>query len=88
MKHLLIVGVLALSLILLVDARRDGERGVCACPRIYSPVCGSDLNTYSNECLLKCEASTDLGKRNHLEKRSDGPCDNLADNVEEEPEEY
>lgn len=27
-----------------------------ACPRIYSPVCGSDNQTYGNDCMRKFEA--------------------------------
>lgn len=27
---------------------------VCACPRIYRPVCGEDGETYANVCLAEC----------------------------------
>lgn len=33
-------------------ANEEGE--VCACPFIYTPLCGSDGVTYSNECEINC----------------------------------
>lgn len=79
---------LSMSLLAAVETRSDGKRGVCACPRIYMPVCGSDLQTYSNDCLLRCEAESDLGKTINLKKIADQACDTLADTVEEIPVEY
>ncbi|XP_005004568.1 serine protease inhibitor Kazal-type 2 [Cavia porcellus] len=41
------------------------------CPRHLRPVCGSDLNTYSNECLL-CQKIRVIGQ--DLEVIREGPC--------------
>ncbi|XP_055642484.1 serine protease inhibitor dipetalogastin-like [Toxorhynchites rutilus septentrionalis] len=85
MRHLIITfAVLAIFGALLAEANvGDIRRGVCACPRIYRPVCGSDQQTYSNECLLKCQISTDLGRSSGLKKLKDGICDDLHDDIPE-----
>lgn len=45
----------------------------CACPLIYMPVCGSDDNSYSNECDLNCAK-----KRNaNLNIKHQGKCDSI-----------
>ncbi|XP_044249077.1 leech-derived tryptase inhibitor C-like [Drosophila takahashii] len=32
------------------------DEGLCTCPRIVRPVCGSDNVTYDNDCELECQA--------------------------------
>ncbi|XP_014252762.1 thrombin inhibitor rhodniin-like [Cimex lectularius] len=45
---------------------------VCICSLGYSPVCGSDEQTYANLCVLKCHQRTN----NSLKMVKVGPCEN------------
>lgn len=46
----------------------------CSCPFIFSPICGSDGKTYSNECEIDCEKR--INKQ--LEVRYSGECRDAA----------
>uniref|UniRef100_A0A182NE56 Kazal-like domain-containing protein n=1 Tax=Anopheles dirus TaxID=7168 RepID=A0A182NE56_9DIPT len=70
-----------------VYARRSRD-GVCACPRIYDPVCGTDLNTYANRCLFDCQAEELAARSIELRILRRGSCDDpIQEPVEEQPEE-
>uniref|UniRef100_A0A2M4C4I9 Putative kazal domain-containing peptide n=1 Tax=Anopheles marajoara TaxID=58244 RepID=A0A2M4C4I9_9DIPT len=57
---------------------RGGGRGLgnenCMCGRIYKPVCGSDLKTYANRCLLDCHAEMPEGRQIGLSFLREGRC--------------
>uniref|UniRef100_A0A182W9R5 Kazal-like domain-containing protein n=1 Tax=Anopheles minimus TaxID=112268 RepID=A0A182W9R5_9DIPT len=91
MRFLSIVMLLVASVVLLagegVYARRSSD-GVCACPRIYDPVCGTDLSTYANRCLFDCKAEEMAARSIELRVLRHGACDDPIDvPIEEQPEE-
>ncbi|XP_004447162.1 serine protease inhibitor Kazal-type 1 [Dasypus novemcinctus] len=47
------------------------NENITGCPKIYNPICGTDGNTYSNECML-CKQN----KKTQVPVRilKSGPC--------------
>uniref|UniRef100_A0A182P5F9 Kazal-like domain-containing protein n=1 Tax=Anopheles epiroticus TaxID=199890 RepID=A0A182P5F9_9DIPT len=54
----------------------------CGCPRTYRPVCGTDLKTYANQCILECRIDSNYGRKFGLKLLRDGPC--KQEDVEDE----
>ncbi|ETN59315.1 hypothetical protein AND_009127 [Anopheles darlingi] len=79
MKSLFVAIVILQVLALLengsVAASRRSSNGICACPRNYNPVCGSDSQTYANSCLLECKAEELATRSISLRIAHQGSCD-------------
>uniref|UniRef100_A0A182KDX7 Kazal-like domain-containing protein n=1 Tax=Anopheles christyi TaxID=43041 RepID=A0A182KDX7_9DIPT len=81
MRVLSCVAVLLVALVAVLvlpsttAAFRRNYNGICACPKIYRPVCGSDLTTYANSCILRCKVDSSYGKSVQLRILRDGECE-------------
>lgn len=71
MKYFCVLTILIVLLSILYTVNADP----CICPRIMDPVCGSDLQSYNNKCLLECEAKSVKGRSIQLRVLKKGRCD-------------
>lgn len=69
------VAVLLMVFAVLTQHQTEAKNTACMCPRNLDPVCGTDGDTYSNPCLLECEAKTVHGRAIGLKMAHRGECD-------------
>ena len=68
--HLLEASIFTLTLAIVCNSQQLAPRAPapdCICPAFYSPVCGTDGNTYSNTCRASCE-------RQRISCQGECPC--------------
>lgn len=70
MKHFTLFAVVLVFFGLVMDSNAV----ICPCPRHLVPVCGTDGRTYSNRCLLNCQAQTPQGRSLGLRVYKQGKC--------------
>lgn len=78
--HKKIIVAVALALLVLQSSFAYDvyeEEAQCMCPRNYSPVCGTDDRTYSNECVFKCIQAKLRRDNIRLELKSNGECEDI-----------
>lgn len=59
--------------------QEDEEDPDCFCTFEYNPVCASNGETFSNECMFECIAESPRGKRLNLFIASYGICPDQID---------
>lgn len=53
----------------------DDDEPLCPCPRIYDPVCASNGETYSNDCIFRCAAKHKKLRGEKISVMKVGVCD-------------
>lgn len=71
MRVLLVITILVAAFVAQNSAEDDSHQPLCMCPKIFAPVCGTDLVTYANLCLLDCEKE----RKPDLEAKFHGDCE-------------
>ncbi|CAG4983451.1 unnamed protein product [Colias eurytheme] len=57
---------------------KEENQDSCICPFIYQPLCGSDMVTYSNECLLKCASNINIKNgKSPISMSYEGKCNSI-----------
>lgn len=71
----IIFAVFSVLVLILTLFSVEGKNTACMCPRNLDPVCGTDGDTYSNPCMLRCEADSARGRSIGLRIAHRGECD-------------
>ena len=83
-----VTAVLMMSIVILISSRIEAsaipDRSLCACPRMYDPICASNGVTYGNECTFLCAAR----KRSDLKMVKRDACESDYGEWEEIPYKY
>lgn len=58
----------------LVNDVDDFDNGRCQCTREWIPICGTDDQTYANDCEFDCIKESDYGRKLKLEVKHFGRC--------------
>jgi len=78
MKFFIIITILSTPAALSFRLK-ENELKTCICPMVYQPVCGSNAQTYTNDCFFSCAQATEPGLTIH----SQGECAEPVDTVPE-----
>ncbi|XP_017853614.2 serine protease inhibitor dipetalogastin [Drosophila busckii] len=74
MRLFALIAIALCLLASLLGLARAEEDEICACPRNFEPVCGSDTVTYPNACELSCATKRYARQGRSLSQARAGPC--------------